>query len=98
MIMEYNEKETEYAKFTKNRTALGKLYNQCVSYGLDNCGPLWIEWCNIGDEFSKISYDYSHGKKFNQNTLTKLYNMKLPENIVLAKRIIKLIKLEIENN
>ena len=98
MKMIYDERETSTAKYMKNRTALGELYKQCISYGLDNCGPLWMDWMNAGDQFTKISYDYDHGVKFNQETLTNLYNMKLPENLLLVKRIIKLTRLGVESN
>jgi len=94
--MEYDERETNYSKFIKNRTAILKLYKQCVSYGLDNSGVEWMDWMNAGDEFAKIAYDYDHGFHFKQDTLTKLYNIKLPENIILVKRIIKLTRLEVE--
>ena len=53
--MEYDEKETELAKYLKNSTALRNLYKQCISYGLNNSGEEWTDWINAGDEFAKIS-------------------------------------------
>ena len=95
--MEYDEKETELAKYLKNSTALRNLYKQCISYGLNNSGEEWTDWINAGDEFAKISFDiYHHGFKFKQETLTKLYNMKLPNNIIVVNRVLKIIKLDNE--
>ena len=94
--MEYDERETKMSKFIKNREALGNLYTMCISYALDHSGEGWIEWMNAGDEFAKIFYDYSHGVKIKQEILTKLYNIKLPNNIIVANRLLKLIKLENE--
>lgn len=96
MKMNYDERETEYVKFMKNRTAIGKLHDQCVSYGLDYSGPGWMNWADAADEFAKMSWDYDHGVEFKQESLTRLYNMKLPNNIIVVKRIIKLTRIGIE--
>lgn len=91
--MEYDERETDYVKYIKNRTVLGNLHNQCISYGLNHSGDGWMDWMNAGEEFAKIQYDYEHGNNINLDVLIKSYNITLPNNIIVVQRLIKLIRI-----
>jgi len=91
--MVYDERETDYVKHIKNRTALGKLYDQCVSHGLNCSGEGWMEWTKLADEFVSILYDLEHGRKINLDILIKSYDTKLPNKIIVVQRLIKLMKM-----
>lgn len=91
--------DIKHAKHLSVRFAIINLRQQCESKMqecLDYSDYNYIfYWAELKREFSKLLQEFDNGEKLNEDFLIKIKdnNIKLSENRLITKRLIKLIKI-----
>ena len=96
-MIEYSQKDIEYAKILKCRFILFELKNQCqsnvyVSYEVGLINDVF-HWNILRRSFEDLLFHYDNGGKINEDFLLSLYGIKIAKNIKIINRLIKLIKI-----
>ena len=84
------------ARMLTCRFSLLKLIVQCNKHSQEEFSisiDSWLKWHELKKEFKKLLEDYDNGCKLNEELLIKIYDMKLTNNPIIVKRLIKLIRI-----
>ena len=95
--MEYSEEVYKKSRNLKIRFSLVKLRDQCNSkiefYQYNENYLTIFDWVLLKRDFIKLLSDYDNGINLNEELILKIYDIKLNNNILSIKRLIKLIKI-----
>jgi hypothetical protein len=95
--MIYSEEVYKKARNLKIRYSLIKLRDQCdfkIENFKENEKYLNIfDWISLKKDFKKLISDYDEGINLNEELILKMYDIKLNDNIISIKRLIKLIRI-----
>jgi len=102
-MIKIDEKDIKYSRVLTCRYTLLKLIDQCNGYIYNNEPAIYMskdlinfcDWLTLRKDIEKLLLYYDNGGEINEDFCISLYDIKITNNPILVKRLIKLIKIHL---